>query len=140
MVQFIDRYFDAKKEFGVIFIRLIIGIRLIHGTQDNVFSSEQMLEFRDFLQSQGFPFPLVSAHVSAYAQFICGFFMIIGFCTRLSSMIMIINFIIALLFVHIATTFDQSYLALLMLFASLFLLWNGAGKWSVDSILQRRRL
>lgn len=58
--------------YGALFIRLLFGFHLIYGTQDNVFSYERILEFKDFLKARGGPFPLVAAHVSVYAQFIAG--------------------------------------------------------------------
>lgn len=69
---------EKYKEYGVIFIRLIVGFHLIYGTQDNVFSYARMEEFAGFLSLRGVPFPLVSAFLSAYAQFICGILFIVG--------------------------------------------------------------
>src|SRR5687768_12777163 len=60
-------WLERRREYGLFFIRLIIGFHLIYGTADNLFSQARMLEFRDFLASLGTPWPLVSAHVSAYA-------------------------------------------------------------------------
>ena len=136
LIERLDNYFEPRKEAGVIFIRLIIGWRLIDGTQDNVFSWSRMLEFRDFLQQHGTPFPLLSANVSVYAQFICGILYLIGLWTRPAAVIMIINFIVALLIVHIGLTFEQSFDALMMLFGSVFLMVHGAGKFSVDERLK----
>ena len=39
------------KKFADFPIRLAVGFHLIYGTQDNVFSWERMLEFRDFLEA-----------------------------------------------------------------------------------------
>lgn len=128
----IDRYFENRKDYGAIFLRLIIGWRLIEGTQDNVFSWERMIEFRDFLSQRGVIYPLLAAHVSVYAQFICGILYIIGAFVRPAAIIMIINFIAALYIAHLGTTFQQSFEALMMLFASMFFLVYGAGKISVD--------
>jgi hypothetical protein len=32
----LNRYFEARKDYGAIFLRVIIGWRLIDSTQDNV--------------------------------------------------------------------------------------------------------
>lgn len=101
------------------------------GSQDNVFSWERMLEFRDFLVSFGYPLPLASAILSVYAQFICGIMFIVGLKVQWAASVMAINFIIALLTVHLNDTYQGAFQAITMLFCSLFLLFNGAGKWAL---------
>jgi len=134
-LAFLDKY----KEYAPVFIRLIIGFHLIYGVQDNVFSYARMEEFAEFLRVRGVPFPLFSAFLSAYAQFICGILFIVGALTRYAAIVMIINFIAALLIAHRADTYPRMFQALMMLFASLFFLVYGAGKLSVDNMLERRR-
>jgi putative oxidoreductase len=134
----LNSFFEARKEYGAIFLRLIIGWRLIDGTQDNVFSWHRMLEFKNFLEQHGVPSPLVAAHVSVYAQFICGILYIVGAFVRPAALLMIINFIAALFIAHIGLTFEQSFNALMMLFGSLFFLFYGAGRISVDHWLVQK--
>lgn len=138
MLSKLNDYFDRKKDYATIFIRLIVGWRLIDGTQDNIFSWDRMIEFKHFLEQYGVPLPLLSAQVSVYAQFICGILFIIGFQVRLAAILMIVNFVVALLVVHIGLTFEQSFDALMMLSGSLFFLFNGAGKFSIDRSLLRK--
>lgn len=133
MLKVLDNY----KEYGAIFIRLIIGFHLVYGTQDNVFSYARMEEFAAFLSQNGVPFPLFSAFLSAYAQFICGLLFIVGFFTRLAAIVMIINFISAIIIAHIGDTYPNMFPALMMLFASIFLLIHGAGKISVDDFWKK---
>lgn len=136
--QRINNYFNERKENGVIFLRLVIGWRLIDGTQDNVFSWDRMIEFRDFLHQHGVAYPLLAAIVSVYAQFVCGILYMAGMFTRVAAIIMIINFIAALYIAHIGTTFQQSFDALMMLFGSVFFLIHGAGNYSVDRLLEKQ--
>jgi putative oxidoreductase len=126
----------VDREYGLFFIRLIVGFHLVYGTVDNVFSYARMLEFRDFLAARGVPWPLVSAHVSAYAQFLCGILFILGAFIRPAAVIMIINFICALLIAHRTGGYPPAALALIMLFSSIGFLIHGAGKPSWD---ERRR-
>lgn len=118
--------------YGALFIRLLVGFHLMYGTEDNVFSYERMLEFKDFLEEKGVPFPLVAAHVSVYAQFIAGALYIIGWQVRGAALLMVINFIAAIIIVHIGDSYQGTFPALVMLFSSLFLLLYGAGKPSID--------
>jgi putative oxidoreductase len=130
-------WFEKRKEYGMFFVRLIVGFHLIYGTQDNVFSSARMLEFRDFLAARGTPFPLFSAHLSVYAQFLCGILFILGAFIRPAAAIMIINFICALLIAHRVGGYPPAALALVMLFSSIAFLIHGAGKPSIDSLLRK---
>jgi putative oxidoreductase len=139
LLKIIHRYFEERKDFGAIFIRIVIGWRLIDGSQDNVFSWARMLEFRDFLEAHHVPAPMLSAQVSVYAQFSCGILYILGAWIRPAALIMIVNFIAALVIAHIGTSFQQSFEALMMLSGSLFFLFYGAGRISVDDIRKKHK-
>ncbi len=134
-LTFLDKY----KYFAAIFIQLIVGFHLIYGTQDNVFSYARMEEFAGFLAARGVPVPLFSAFLSAYAQFVCGIFFILGAATRYAAVVMIINFVAALVIAHRGDAYPNTFPALVMLFAACFLLLHGAGKLSVDDALEGRR-
>ncbi len=110
------------------FVRLIVGFHLIYGTADNVFSWARMLEFRDFLGARGVPFPLFAAHVSAYAQFLCGILFILGLVIRPAAVVMIVNFVCALLIAHRTGGYPPAAPALFMLFSSIAFLIHGPGR------------
>lgn len=129
---------DKYKEYGVIFIRVMIGFHLVYGTQDNVFSYAQMQEFAGFLNLRGVPFPLFSAFLSAYAQFICGLLFILGAFTRPAAVVMIINFIAAIVIAHLGDEYPKMFPALMMLAAACFFLLHGAGKLAVDEFFDRK--
>jgi putative oxidoreductase len=91
-----------------------------------------MLEFRDFLEQHHVVYPLVAASISVYAQFLCGILYMTGLFIRPAAIIMIINFTVALLVVHVGTTLQQSFDALTMFFGSIFFLFYGPGKISAE--------
>jgi putative oxidoreductase len=132
-------FFERHREYGAVFVRLVVGFILVYGTQDNVFSNERMSEFRTFLAVKGVPFPLFAAHLSAYAQFVCGILYVLGLFVRPAALVMVINFVAALVIAHLGEPLDPARLALCMLFCSLFLLFNGAGALSLDNHLGRGR-
>ena len=134
----LDRALEPYREYGPLFIRVIVGYRLVWGTADNVFSYARMLEFSEFLGAHGVPFPLFAAFLSAYAQFISGLLFVLGAYTRPAAAVMVLNFIVALLLVHIGQPFLENYDALVMLFAAAFLLLHGPGLLSVDASLGKR--
>ncbi len=133
-ISSLDRY----KEYGVIFIRLIVGFHLVYGTQDNVFSYARMEEFAAFLSAHNVPLPLFAAFLSAYAQFICGILFIFGAATRYAALVMIINFIAAIIIAHTGDPYPNKFPALMMLAAACFLFIHGPGNLSIDSKLADR--
>ena len=133
------KFLETYSGYAAIFIRLIIGFHLIYGTQDNVFSTTRMGEFAEFLRIRHVPFPLFSAFLSAYAQFICGILFIVGAVTRYAAAVMIINFIAALIIAHRGDAYPNIFPALMMLAAACFFLLHGAGRLSVDDLLENKR-
>ncbi|WP_421765184.1 DoxX family protein [Ekhidna sp.] len=125
------------KKYADLPIRLTVGFHLIYGTQDNIFSWDRMIEFRDFLDLFGMPFPLVSAVISVYAQFICGLLFIIGWQARIAGLIMIVNFIFAILLVHLNDPYPNIYPAISMLAGAAFIALNGVGYFSIDELIKK---
>ena len=125
-------FFKNHKDVGVLLLRIFIGTRLLYGVLDNIFSWSHMLQFKAFLQLFHFPMPLVSAIVSVYAQALCGVLIITGWKIRGAALVMIFNFIVALLMVHRGQTIEQMTPALAMLFGNLLFLFTGAGRYALD--------
>lgn len=134
----VERFLEERKEWGVLALRLIVGFHLVYGTQDNVFSWARMVEFADFLATHGVPWSLFSAHLSVYAQFLCGILFILGALTRWAGAVMVINFIAALLIAHRGDPYPAMFPALMMLAAAVFFLVHGPGRGAVDGLLRRR--
>jgi putative oxidoreductase len=127
------------KQFADLPIRLAVGFHLIYGTQDNVFSWERMLEFRDFLEVFGAPLPLFSAVISVYSQFIAGILFIIGWKVKEAGVIMIFNFIVAIVLIHLNDPYPNIYPAISMFAGALFLVLNGTGVISLQHWLKSRK-
>jgi putative oxidoreductase len=121
----------ANKDIGIILLRAFVGLRLLYGVADNIFSWDHMLAFEQFLAANGFPLPLISAVLSVYAQFICGTMILIGFHIRIASFLMIVNFLTAILMVHLGDTFEGMTPALAMLFSCILFFFYGSGKLAV---------
>jgi putative oxidoreductase len=97
-----------------------------------------MNEFRDFVAKHGFPMPMFSARLSAYGQFIAGILLALGLFTRLASIVVIINFIAALVMVHRGLPFNANIAPMAMLVGGIFFAIYGAPAYSVDAALSRR--
>lgn len=127
-----------NREIAPLLLRLFIAFVLIYGTADNVFDHARMLEFRDFVAKNGFPWPMLSATVSAYGQFIAGILLALGLFTRITSIVVIVNFIAALAMVHVGLPFNANIAPMAMLIAGVFFAIYGAPVYSVDAALARR--
>jgi putative oxidoreductase len=134
-LQSLNRSLARFTPYAPLPIRLLLGWHLVYGVQDNVLSYARMLEFRDFLLQNGFPVPLLSAHVSVYVQLLCGVSYLAGLFTRVAAGLMIFNFVVALLMVHVGGPYVAAFPALVMLGGAIFLLLNGPGRPSVDQRL-----
>lgn len=130
---------ESRKDLTAFLLRVLLGARLVWGTQDNIFSGERMEEFAGFLAANGFPWPMPGALLSAWVQFVCGLLLILGAFTRWASALIVLNFIAALLIAHRSDTFEGMFPALVMLFGGLFFLAHGAARPSVDSMRKPAR-
>jgi putative oxidoreductase len=97
-----------------------------------------MSEVSDFFTGLNLPIPLPSAYLSVYAQFVCGILFIIGLWVRTAAIAMLINFLIAIAAAHLHDGIERSFAAWIIFAASVFFLFNGAGKISVDDSLHNR--
>ncbi len=119
--------------YAVLPLRLFTAGVLLYGTQDNVLSAERMHEFERFLAERGTPLPGLAAHVSVYAQFLCGLLLLVGAATRHAGAVMIVNFLAALAIAHRGAPFQDNIAPLAMLALSVFFLLHGAGPLSVEA-------
>lgn len=134
------RWLDRNRDTGNFLLRLFVGFRLLEGVADNIFSWHRMVEFSEFLNKFGFPFPVFCAVLSVYAQAIAGLMIILGWHIRYAAMLMIINFSVALVMVHRGQSLEEITVPLLLLFIFIFFLFQGAGSITLSSSPQRKRL
>ena len=124
--------FGKNTDAGLLILRVFLGIRLLYGVQDNILHWHHMKTFEVFLADHQFPLPLVSAIVSVYAQAIAGVLFLIGWQVRWAALVMVFNFLVALVMVHWRQTFEQMTTVLFMLVSSLVLLVSGCGNYSLQ--------
>ena len=132
------RALDRWRPYSPLLVRGFVGFVLVYGTQDNVFHAARMLEFRDFLAANGFPYPLFCAHLSVYAQFAAGIGVLAGVATRWAALAMVVNFAVALAMVHVGLPFAANVAPLAMLAGSLYLLVQGPGPFALGEALRLR--
>lgn len=116
-------------DLGLLIMRVLFGIALItHGWP----------KFMNVIQGNfqfGNPIglgPEISLILSAFAEFICSVLIILGLATRVATIPIIINMLVAYFIVHSADDFATKEKALLFLAAFVTLFFTGPGKYAVD--------
>ncbi|WP_209390648.1 DoxX family protein [Chryseobacterium sp. RR2-3-20] len=122
----------------VIFVvRLFVGFAMIsHGfpkLQQLIEGGE--IQFFDFLGLG----TKVSLVLTVFAEFVCSIFIILGLFTRIATGFLIFTMIIAAFVVHGSDGFDKRELSLLYLSVYLMIVSFGAGRFSVDHMIEKRR-
>jgi putative oxidoreductase len=97
--------------------------------------------FADRFAGWGIPYPAFSAALSAYTECIGGALTVVGLFTRLVSIPMMLNMVVAIVSVKLKTVGSlNEFVELdepLYLLCFLWLMIEGAGRVSVDSLLKR---
>lgn len=128
---------SIAKDIIVLAVRVFVGFAMLsHG-----FPKLQMLlaggkiEFFDFM-GMG---PQVTLILTIFAEFVCSILLILGLFTRVSLGFLIFTMIIAAFVVHGADPFEKREMSLVYLSVYLLLMVVGAGKVSVDHMIERRK-
>ncbi|MDW3196560.1 MAG: DoxX family protein [Cytophagales bacterium] len=120
---------------GLDIIRIISGgIIFTYGLE--IFDSEQIGGYTQWLTDVGIPWPGMMAYIGKLTELIGGIFLVIGLLTRLSA-IPLIMVMCVINFIMLDGNPRSEPFYLLLIFASF--LFNGSGKISVDYWLERRK-
>ena len=132
----IDSYFSKYSDISLFFLRLAIGIPfLLHGVGKLLnwgpFASG-VSGVVGFFGSLGIPAPALFAWIVSLVETFGGLFLILGFLTRTSALLLSINSLVALLLVHLSKGYSLQqggfeYILVLFL-GSLSILFGGPGK------------
>ncbi|MCJ8157444.1 DoxX family protein [Sphingomonas sp. LaA6.9] len=126
-------------DIALLALRLLTGAFLVHGVWDNIISAERMAEFTGFLTASGFVAPHFMAPLSVYAQFLIGIALILGLTTRWAGLLLAFNFIVGVVMVHWNQSFREWWPAIVLVGLGLLFATQGAGRYALDTILERRK-
>lgn len=124
-------------DFALLLLRVLVGTFLIWGVADNLFDGARMREFEDFLAGFGFPVPHLLAPLSVWAQAAAGCAFVLGVLTRWAGIVCAINFVVALVMVDSLGGIRSAFPSACLVAIGVYLATNGAGRYSIDRLLQR---
>jgi uncharacterized membrane protein YphA (DoxX/SURF4 family) len=151
-------WLQTRASGWVILIRLMVGLAVFfpEGIQKLIFP--ELLGAGRFTRI-GIPFPELMGPFVGVVEIVCGALIIVGLLTRLAAIPLIITMVVAIVStkipIHLGHEFlifhlpkfdryglwsaeHESRADIAMLLGSLFLLIEGAGRWSIDAVLSDR--
>ena len=135
------RIIETGRQRSLLLIRLMVGaVFLSEGIQKFLFAQE--LGSGRF-EKIGIPYPDFFGPFVGAVEISCGILLLLGFLSRLAAIPLIVIMIVALATTKTSLYQKEGFWAMLhgsrtdwaMLLGSLYLLINGAGRWSVDRFL-----
>ncbi|MFN2240048.1 MAG: DoxX family protein [Thermoanaerobaculia bacterium] len=122
---------------GLLVLRVFAGLALAFG--HGLGKLPPSPGFVEGVGEMGFPLPALFAWAAAVSEFAGGLLLAAGLLTRPSSLLILFTMATAALIRHAPDPFSSKEKALLFLFVALLFLLAGAGRYSLDALLARRR-
>lgn len=118
-------------------VRIFIGFAMLsHGFPklQQLFSGEE-IQFYNFLGIGA----KATLTLAVFAEFVCSIFLILGFLTRIAVIFLIFTMAVAGFVVLGTESFEKKEISLLYLSIYLLIISLGAGRFSVDHLISKRR-
>lgn len=133
-----SRNFNTKyDDLALTMLRVFIGATMAFSHGLGKLPPSEMLV--GGVASLGFPMPEFFAWCAGLAEFAGGILLMLGLLTRPAAAFVVFTMVVAAFGVHAADPFAKKEMALLYLFASLFFVIHGAGRWSIDHKLTAKK-
>ncbi|WP_295230716.1 DoxX family protein [uncultured Chryseobacterium sp.] len=127
---------SVVKDIVLLAVRVFIGFAMLsHGFPKLQMLIEGKTDFYDFL-GMG---PQVTLGLTVFAEFVCSILLILGLFSRVALGFLIFTMLIAGFVVHSADPFEKQEMSLIYLSIYLMLMVFGAGKFSVDHLIEKRK-
>lgn len=128
------KYSAGAFNTAMLFLRIVAGgLMLVHGYDKMVHFNETASHMMNFLGIGS----KASTALVIFAEFFCSMLLILGLFTRLACIPLIICMSVALFKAHNGDFLGQGQVAALFLTCYIVLLFVGAGKVSVDSMISK---
>ena len=126
------------RQWSLTLLRIALGFIFAYHGYLKLFAPGGFKGTVAFFAAIGIPLPLYSALLVSIAEFTGGIFLIAGFLAKWSSMVLIVDMLVALFKVHLKNGFlianGGIELVAALIFSLLVILLNGPGSLSLDKI------
>jgi putative oxidoreductase len=127
---------EAANAAGVLTLRMAVGgMMLTHGVPKLIRLVQTPGQFADPLGLG----PELSLVLAVFAEVVCAVLILFGAATRAAAIPILITMVVAAFIVHGADPFAKKELALLYGAGALTLTLTGAGRFSIDALIDKRR-
>jgi putative oxidoreductase len=143
LMRFILSGNRSLEEFAVLLARILLGVFFAISGGNKIFVASQYKIMYETIVGAGIPFPHIMTYFVSSVEFVCGCLLIIGLLSALCCMAFIIDMVVAITTVQLATITkalsfidwldDFLYLPEVMyIIIFLWLIFSGPGRLSVD--------
>lgn len=116
---------------GLLILRVAFGAGMVYHGYGKV--TGDLSKFVEGVAALGFPMPFFFAWAAALSEFLGGLFLMAGFLTRPSALLIAFTMAVAAFGRHADDPFQKKELALAYLFAALCLIFTGSGRLGADA-------
>ncbi len=127
---------ERAEDAALFLLRIVVGTFLIYGVWDNIVDPARMQEFVDFLREHHFVAPQWMARLSVWAQFFVGVAFVTGILIRWAGIVCAINFLVAITMVDRFQGIRGAFPAACLLVVGLYLAARGAGRYTLDRVIE----
>ncbi len=128
-------YHSLNTDVASLLLRLIFGGLFVRYGYNKIIAYDQILPMFQDLIGIG---SKLSFNLVIFAEFFCGFLVLIGFFTRLSVIPILINMAVAFFIAHAKDPFDVKAIAFVFLLLSIVIFVLGSGKFSIDNLIYKK--
>ena len=140
-MKLFKKLIQSKAGFSTLILRIPVGIIfMLYGEQKlfGLFWGHGLEATADLMAHRGLEPGMLMAILSGGAEFFGGLFIVIGLLIRPAAILTTITMIVAVISVHLSKGFFDWTFNLTLIAVSIFLLFSGAGRLSIDIFLWKK--
>ncbi len=128
---------SAVNDTGLLLLRVFAGLAMAFGHGIGKIPPSE--KFIDGVEAMGFPLPFIFAWAASLSEFLGGIFIALGLLTRPSAFFLVITMATAAFVRNAGDGFSGQEKAMLYMFVYGALLFTGAGRFSLDGLVNGKK-